>query len=535
MNRQQTLALLSSGSEAWLSWSLDLQHRREALEKDGLWLYEADGEGRNAETRQWIDDAAADFSTKQQPHVFELDVDLSRFAFPGSVLFESAVFKGAARFVRSRFLLFATFREAIFHGEADFDGATFSGAHPAITTNLKGADRVPNARFTRNVDFSNVQFLATIGFRKAIFERTVWFNEAKFGEDAWFRQVQFLGDAPFDHAEFSKEAWFLESRFENEAWFKAVRFRGATHFDQSRFLGGATFASAQFDSVAIFRACHCGGAFSFSETEFADVPDFVQAHFSEAPYLDSIKIGREQKRESDLVSRYRALKRLAIQGHDYEREHAFFVGELKALRGNPDTLGPNLLSLFVPRKKVWPGGISGSARYWFGLWYQWLSNFGRSLTLPLVWWLASTIIFSLFYLKVSLSMREKSALNHGFASATSLLAHGIGIAHWSPYLLNSSEAPCVVGPGAALTAAVGLSVRRALFVWGADISEKLNQIYACLYGAYPTRTATPVDLSPQFVPLIPDSVAYVGTIQGIFSTLLIFLFVLAIRNHFRIK
>ena len=36
-------------------------------------------------------------------------------------------------------------------------------------------------------------------------------------------------------------------------------------------------------------------------------------------------------------------------------------------------------------------------------------------------------------------------------------------------------------------------------------------------------------------PRIPDSVAFIGTLQTIISAVLIFLLLLAVRNHFRIK
>ncbi len=199
---------------------------------------------------------------------------------------------------------------------------------------------------------------------------------------------------------------------------------------------------------------------------------------------------------SDRAARYRALKRLAIQGHDHAREQEYFAGELKALRGHPDRLLPNPLNWFRKdedgrRLPAWPGG----ARYWFGLGYQWFSDFGRSMLRPLVWWVLAVFGFAAAYL----DQHHARATTDG----------------------------CLVGDGHPISAAIGLSIRKALPFAGVGSSEKLNQIYACLYGVHGAAL--------KGSPVIPDVVDYLGIVQLLFSLLLLFLFLLAVRNHFRIK
>ena len=79
-------------------------------------------------------------------------------------------------------------------------------------------------------------------------------------------------------------------------------------------------------------------------------------------------------------------------------------------------------------------------------------------------------------------------------------------------------------------AALTLSIQKGLLVAGVVPRAKLNQIYACLYGVHPAD-ATYGPLSPK----IPDAVTALGFLQYPLSAILIFLFLLAIRNHFRIK
>ncbi len=81
---------------------------------------------------------------------------------------------------------------------------------------------------------------------------------------------------------------------------------------------------------------------------------------------------------------------------------------------------------------------------------------------------------------------------------------------------------------------MGLSLRRALPFPGVGSAEKLNQIYAFLYGIH-GQPAPGGALPERFTPVIPDAVDYLGIVQTLISLLLLFLFLLAVCNHFRIK
>ena len=94
---------------------------------------------------------------------------------------------------------------------------------------------------------------------------------------------------------------------------------------------------------------------------------------------------------------------------------------------------------------------------------------------------------------------------------------------------------CVAGPGEAWLAAMNLSIHKGLLFLGLVPRNKLNEIYACLYGIHPIDGPQPSQLTASFSPAIPDGVTALSFIQQPLSAVLIFLFLLAIRNHFRIK
>jgi hypothetical protein len=86
---------------------------------------------------------------------------------------------------------------------------------------------------------------------------------------------------------------------------------------------------------------------------------------------------------------------------------------------------------------------------------------------------------------------------------------------------------CIDNPSSdPLTAAIYLSVHNGLVISGLSRTEKLSQSYACLYGS---------DGKDGLSPIMPDGVVFAGLAQTILSAALIFLFLLGLRNYFRIK
>ncbi len=162
----------------------------------------------------------------------------------------------------------------------------------------------------------------------------------------------------------------------------------------------------------------------------------------------------------DLTARWRALKRLATQAHDYERERYFFAEEVRAARNVRDH----------------PFGANYE-RYWSGLLYEFFSDFGRSMWRPVVGWGASIGVFAALY-------RLFRTMDDGTWASAFFIALRKG----------------------------------AIFAGRAD-GDKLSEHYANLFCDTP----------------IPDWVAYAGMAQTVISAVFIFLLLLAVRNHFRIK
>ena len=335
------------------------------------------------------------------------------------------------------------------------------------------------------------------------------FTEHEFDEDADFSGHIFPGDAGFDAAKFSGVAGFRDATFSGDAWFQQSSFKGFTSFKDGTFNGPADFSAIKGET-----------AFSLEGAGFNEVPDFYKAHFEEAPRLVVLSIeprglksqvstlfekGFKTERDLTSATRWSELKRLAVQRHDHQHELAFFRGELLERRGAAD--------------KVWHAG------FWFGIFYQIFSGFGRSVLQPFIWWAVGVVGFAWLYLAEHVSRGAyRTVVTASEPPDASVLG---GVSDWiagTPAALT-----CIAGPSDPWSAALGLSLQKALFA-GIGSVDKTRQIYACLFGIHETGP-----LAKSFQPIIPDSVSVLGIVQFVWSAAMIFLVLLALRNHFRIK
>ena len=445
MNKKESRELFEQGEDDWNKWANDLLAEKNALKLADIWMG-GDKSQWNDETRSWHKKAKADFSL----HVFKSDADFRNFQFPGEVSFQTAEFQRYAKFESAVFIYDANFRTVTFSKSCKFGNSTF----------------------TKMADFFGAEFSGDASFESAEFEGSASFQGATF-----FRR------ASFTHTKFKNGASYIDAIFEGLTMFHDSEFEGAARFLQCSFKRGVSFIGSSFKKIAMFKAVSGKGLFSVSNVKFISLPDFTEAHFEEAPLFDDVELKPEcfeksQAHETklNLPSHWRALKRLAIQAHDHERELQFFKGEIIARRGTEDKLT--------------------HARFWFGWLYQLLSDFGCSMGRPLFWLGISLVLFATIYAYQS-------------------------PADWNQLLIEPIS--CIDGPGDSRMVALGVSVTNAFPFATISSSDLLNQFYTCLYGIQESG------------PVIPYVVTFASVIQFFVSAVLLFLFLLAVRNHFRIK
>ncbi len=523
MDKDDTFELLFKGRKAWNTWAEERLREKEKLQAKG------------DSTAYWKTEAAADFSG-----ISNRKLDCSQFMFPadakfagarieGGSNFSGATFMGRTDFTSATFQEGASFRNCKFHGDIAFKGAEFFNQPSDFSgSEVTGDANFERTRFEAHADFQQAKFGGSVEFNQAKFLQRVSFDNARFRDDAAFTSAEFSASASWFDARFNRAAYFADTTFLGPVRFDAAKFKGAAGFTQAKFLDNASFRKAKFSSpvdfvgatfqkafhqlanfenvefiqdvdferarfggLAKFRGSHFHRAANFkaisAESSFDmagaqfhnNVPNLVQAHFPEAPRLDHMRVPTvpELRRASLPVgtyatARYRALKRLAIQGHDHDRELQFFADELRSQQGG------------------W------TVRSWFISLYGWFSDFGRSISRPAFWWVGATVLFAAAYF----------------------------VRH-----LMIGHSGCVAGNGNPIPSAIYVALRKAFVLPGFGSDQKLSLAYACLYG----KTSISEDGRP--LALVPDSIAFFGIAQTLTSAVLIFLFLLAVRNHFRIK
>lgn len=470
--QEAALVQQEAASQEWNAWSSALLRERKALEDSGRWEDEAGRWRRKAiadfsairfvprgyteESQQWADAASTAGITAwrrvlvpARMHKSGDDelrflevlsdgsrVDFSDFVFPGGALFESCQFGGDAMFSSACFHEIAAFPDAEFECEAGF----------------------VHARFEKSVDFSRTLFRDQATFYKAWFGGLALFEEAAL--------LCYLGQR--------SRLSFEDASFQDYSSFKRINCEGNASFKQASFDDQTTFEGARFHEIADFTGIEVARSCSLSSVVFSQIPKLNQADFKQAPDLDGIAWPLPSMFARGVAAnaaKYRALKRIAIQGHDYEREHMAFVGELRSRRLTEDG---------------WT-----SAGLWLGMAYDLISDCGRSVWRPFVLWLATIVLFAAVYL--------------GLAVCSTA----------SP----SPVPPCANG----VVQSLSISTKNALVVLGGDSATRLSGAYACLFGG---DTSPPAPASLAFVESL---------LQRPLSAVLLFLVLLAIRNRFRIK
>ncbi|CAM3321865.1 pentapeptide repeat-containing protein [Thalassospira profundimaris] len=536
MNRQETLALLKEGKDAWNSWATNILRKRQDLEDAGNWSSTFDENtgaevAENQKTRKWFEEAKAVFKGFFANEIFEQPVLINGIIFPADVQMENLTYYGDLFLEQCEFFgtlfasnvetrRFTSFKDCVFHksvhfsgaqfaSNCSFQGATFNGRVEFRKAYFGKVAIFDNSTFRGFCDFGSAEFEEGARFKNAVFEEISFFRSTKFRWYSEFTNTEFRAGISFDEAQFSKEvrfnltqfekpASFRSSVFKDEVWFQGSQFKKACNFEDATFDGTALFSNARFkeeasfenvnflnptsfensifDGPASFRYSEIGRKLDLNQTYFTEVPDFRQTHCEEAPLLDNVKIDQRiaeipaisNGENFSVTAKYRALKRLAIQGHDHKHEVEFFAEELKSRR----------LMIYTPCDPNW----------WLSFLFDELSDYGRSIVRPLMYWIGVVMLSAVHYIAMA-----------------------------TPLDIVRAE-KCFAGAGSQVNTAYQLAFAKGLLVPGLADRTIVTQAYDCLFGD-----------------IIPGSATVVASIQTLLSAILLFLLLLGIRNRFKLK
>jgi len=388
--------------------------------------------------------------------------------------------------------------------------------------------------FSDNANFSGFLFPGDAWFGRvrqgvlgrewmpAIFETNTFFTRAVFYGDARFDRVVFNGHAGFEAAHFLSDAGFGQVQFNDVARFHSARFCKGVWLGQTNFHSYSNFINTIFDNIVSFEGMSADRAFILRGARFEKlIPDFSQATFREAPNFEQVNFPAPRfwraHHYSD-IARYRAMRRLAIQGHDHDAESKAFKGEIRAKR--------------FKEHKPW------HLAFWFGIFFDIFSDFGRSISRPIMFWLICTVMAAVFYLSQTDTMRSRSDpktstfVGQIINVAAGAIKNNVPCATPVPpqdttktYISGLGE--IVASKTNARAEALHLAFRNAFIVLDSG-TDAAHRTYGCLYGVEMYAGSNPVAY-------VPSEVSTVTAIQKLISVALIFLFLLSVRNQFKIK
>jgi hypothetical protein len=225
------------------------------------------------------------------------------------------------------FLSRAYFNGTTFSSWADFDGATFSSVA-----------YFDGATFESVANFYGATFESVANFKDATFSSGANFAGAKFSDMAGFDGATFSSGAYFDGATFSSGAYFKDAKFSCEAGFAGATFESMADFKDAKFSSWAGFDGATFSSGAYFKDASFAYEINFLNSKFLkSPPNFTGVkEFNYLPFFDSGPEALAQQFSTQTCQSsptgneeaYRKLKIIAKQHENSELEGFCYRREL---------------------------------------------------------------------------------------------------------------------------------------------------------------------------------------------------------------
>lgn len=478
----------------------------------------------------------------------------------GNVSFNAANFgEGIVWFDR------ATFGE----GNVSFDRAKFGKGNVSFRGATFGEGNVLFRKATfgeGKVWFSGVTFAkGNVSFSKATFGKDdVWFNDATFGEgnvsysrtifgegNVWFSRVKFdEGNVWFNEAKFGKgTVSFRGATFgKGNIWFSDIAFQSTTKLALGVVFAGNLYVKSHFPMLVDFSRLDVKGTASFSGSSFAKVPDFRDAKFDRPPEVAYMRVPKPRCSPPKAwivlgrwIHRYRGIEDAKVEtrvapeielSHDPD-DDGVETDASDATKRQPGWLkrsvaaissGLYQISISFFRLATDPGEVAKfrklksmalaandhekdgeffagemlakrgtETRTFFGLLfnslYWWLSDFGQSFVRPLLWLGGSFVAFA-----------------------------GLCL-----YLIRDT-----LTPDDRLWFAVDFSFRNMLPLFGSlfRFAAAPKDHVSWYQKTYEELATAGVDI---------DRLISLGIAQNLIGTVLLFLFLLALRNKYRLK
>ena len=386
------------------------------------------------------------------------------------------VFPGRVSFENTKFMSDVDFIGAQFHGPTRFTRANFHGCCEFGVATFFDYATFDEVEFKGKASLGGVTFHKGASFEGVTFSGESSFEMCSFTGGVSFDRTTFLGQASYYGTQFHMRSSFRAVEFRSDAWFlEETRFHDEVRFDSCLFAGDTRFGGVEFDGLGDFTAIRSRALFSLVESRFNRVPDFIAAHMVAPPLFEEVDLAFERLKNDK--EKPDGLIGISERWRALRKLAQQAHDERHAL----DFHRAEIRTRRGEQDKPW------HMRWWAGWFYQLTSDFGLSISRPLY------CLFGLFALCAALYWYAGDEVGTWPEIRSAMIQSGHNTA---PFAFIGS-------------------------------SELLKAAQIDLYGYHGT--------GPERVAAVPFGIQVVGAFQFVFSSILVFVAGLAIRNHFRIR
>ncbi len=343
-------------------------------------------------------------------------LELKTADFAESQRFDGSDFFGPAQFIGLKGLGKVYFLHSNFHDVADFSGSSLQTELAFADVSFLKVANFRNARFPRIAAFSDVRFHGPVNLREATFNISASFTTCRFNKDTDFTGTKFAG-VEFTDVTFLDRANFGGSTLRNISRFHCVTFSEDADFSAAAFLGSTAFAGVIFEKGANFNGGEENQSNKIGPITFCRSPSEDQTRFNEPLSLNDRDFAGKTTFNSVTFSHgielynsklhpdttffdctWETSQRQSVRRGEAElkRLEASFRSAktaVDAIDSRFDFYNFHALELETRRRNPY---TSMSERV-FSTIYKLVSNYGRSLSLPVRRFLEMTTLFGVMY------------------------------------------------------------------------------------------------------------------------------------------
>lgn len=209
--------------------------------------------------------------------------------------------------------------------------------------------------FAEQVNAECLEFIFPCSFKYAVFDENVSFSDAKFSSDVDFTSAIFNKNVYISDAQFNGKAIFRRTKFKTDAWISNTRFKKSIDFNNAVFGRASNFENSVFLKVG-----------HFEDADFkTEPPGFRGVEIATTHLEFSNAIFPKDSNTQQAIDDISFLKRLSDEHGQTDQALNFNAMELRAKRLLPDAdWGFKVIT-------------------WL---YEVISDFGRSFTKPIIWY-----------------------------------------------------------------------------------------------------------------------------------------------------